>query len=246
MTNAHNWSYLYTHSRIVTSCPFDGAAEGATIQYDHQDGAYERMVTITGSIWPEWAVDGTIIRVGQANDMVDQPKSAIVLRLDQMVKPGDDLPAGTEFTLYRDTYLLTEDHVAHQQALYERNLGGMQYTRPREWLYENRYVFTQGIPKMDSITGDPKWPPAGDDDSPEPDGVEDDPLHRPASTPAAPATARQGGQGVRLGARHGGHRNRRGVPAEDGRLVFLSLLMRSWRDGSHLRTRMEPAPSVSP
>src|SRR4051812_43325082 len=75
LANAFNWSYLYTHSRVVTSAAFDGAAEGATIAYDHAGGTYERQATVTGAMWPEWAADGSI-RVGQVAYRVDERKSA--------------------------------------------------------------------------------------------------------------------------------------------------------------------------
>ena len=81
-----------------------------------------------------------------------------MLTLTETLSPEADLAAGCEFVLYRDTYLLPEDYVAQDQALYEMNFGGMSYTHPREWLYENRYVFAQGIPQCYTITGDPQYP----------------------------------------------------------------------------------------
>jgi hypothetical protein len=158
LANAHNWSYLYTHGRIVTTAPFPTVDGAATITYDHSGGTYPRMVTITGAMWPEWAADGTYLRVGSAAYKVDQRKSATVLTLDDQVNPGDDLPAGTAFQLYRDTYLLPADYIAQDQALFEQNFGGMTYTHPREWLYEGRSACSQGTPHSYTVTGDPKWP----------------------------------------------------------------------------------------
>lgn len=157
LANAFNWSYLYSQSRIITSAAFDGATEGATIAYDHEGGTYPRQVTITGAIWPDWAADGSI-RVGEVAFKVDERKSATVVTLDDTINPGDDLDAGTEFQLYRDTYLLPEDYISQDQALYERNFGGMTFTHPREWLYNSRYVFAQGQPQCYTITGDRKHP----------------------------------------------------------------------------------------
>jgi hypothetical protein len=158
LTNAHNWSYLYQHGRVITSGAYDSTDSGATIAYTHTGGTYERMVTITGDVWPSWAAEGTYIRVGLVNYRVIDQKSATVLILDDEVNPGADLPSGTAFQIYRDTYLLPADYIAQEQALYERNFGGMDYTHPKEWLYENRYVFAQGIPQMYTITGDKQWP----------------------------------------------------------------------------------------
>ena len=130
-------------------------------------GTYPNQVTLTGDMWPDWAAEGTYLRCAAADaaggtDMVAyrvaERKSATILTLDPVINPGVDLPAGTEFVLYRDTYLLPEDYIAQDQALYERNFGGMDYCHPREWLYENRYVFAQGVPQRYTITGDGTTP----------------------------------------------------------------------------------------
>jgi hypothetical protein len=179
LANAFNWSYLYTHGRVITSGAFDGSQNNATIQYQASGGTYDFQVTLSGAIWPDWAAQGTYLRcaVDDPNlnnngpgSFVDdtttamvafrvaERKSATVLTLNPEIAPAFDLPAGTEFVLYRDTYLLPEDYTAQDQALYERNFGGMRFKHPREWLYENRYVFAQGIPEFYTITGDAQYP----------------------------------------------------------------------------------------
>ncbi len=130
----------------------------ASIQYQSSSGTYPFQVTLSGTTWPAWAGDGAYLRVGEVNARVAEMKSATVLTLDPMVTFDIDLPAGTPFTLYRDTYLLPEDFIAQDQALYQRNFGGMDYTHPREWLYENRYVFAAGTPQYYTITGDKQYP----------------------------------------------------------------------------------------
>lgn len=155
LANAFNWSYLYTQGRIITSAIFNGDA--ITLSYTHTGGTYERMVTISGSTWPEWAGDG-YIRVGTVAYKVDERKSATVVTLDEQVNPGVDIASGTQFDLYRDTYLLPEDYIAQDQALYEQNFGGMCFKRPKDWLYTNRYVFASGVPQEYTITGDKKYP----------------------------------------------------------------------------------------
>lgn len=170
--NAHRWSYLYTHGRIVTSTPFTGSDVGATVAYQEFGGTYDRQVTLSGSTWPDWAADGYIRFAGtdQNGQTVDvsnygnvayrvaERKSATIITLAETLAPTYDIPAGAEFQLYQDTYLLPADFIAQDQAMYERNFGGMDYTHPREWLYENRYVFAQGVPQCYTITGDPKYP----------------------------------------------------------------------------------------
>jgi hypothetical protein len=167
LINAHNWTMYYTHGRIITSGSFVGGdaddpsvdnVVNASIQYQATGGTYPRQVTLSGATWPAWSASGTYIRVGQVNARVAEMKSATVLTLDPEVTFDCDLPAGTPFALYRDTYVLPEDYIAQDQALYERNFGGMDYTHPKEWLYENRYVFAMGVPMYYTVTGDKYYP----------------------------------------------------------------------------------------
>ena len=78
LANAFNWSYLYTHSRVYTSPAFDGSQVGATIAYDLTGGQYERMVTLTGAVWPDWAAEGTYIRVGTQDDLIGGASTGFV------------------------------------------------------------------------------------------------------------------------------------------------------------------------
>ncbi|SIO37942.1 hypothetical protein SAMN05444166_4229 [Singulisphaera sp. GP187] len=157
LVNVHNWTYLYTQGRIVTSAAFTGDTDEATITYTHSGGTYDRMVTLSGAIWPDWASNG-FLRIGEAAYRVEERKSATVVTLTDTLNPGDDLPAGTRFMIYRDTYLLPDDYVAQDQALYERNFASMCYRHPREWLFDTRYVISQGEPSFFTITGDRAYP----------------------------------------------------------------------------------------
>jgi len=153
LANAHRWSYLYAQGRIITSLPYNIG----TIAYTHTGGTYERMVTLTGGIWPTYAA-ACFIQVGLVAYRVDQRISATVVTLNDPINPGSDIAAGTEYTLYRDTYLLPEDYTVQDQALYELNFGGMHYEHPRYWLYANRYCHSEGVPHAYTITGDPAYP----------------------------------------------------------------------------------------
>jgi hypothetical protein len=68
------------------------------------------------------------------------------------------LPPTTVFTLYRDVYLLPEDFVAGDTAIWEGNFGGMTYCHPTEWLWENRYTESSGTPHSYTIVGDARFP----------------------------------------------------------------------------------------
>ena len=167
--NSHKWPYLYRHGRLMTQAPFNGADPAgiqpqATVQYQQSSGARPRMMTISGGTWPSW-VAGGYIRIadttGEFNFVayrVSQSISATVITLDDEVNPGSDIPSGTEFILYQDSYLVPSDFIAEDQLLYEMNIGGMQYVHPRDWLYENRYVLSEGTPCLYTVTGDRQYP----------------------------------------------------------------------------------------
>lgn len=178
LANAFTWSYLYTHGRLFTNGALDGDQAGGidgggnptgtSIQFQLTSGAYPNQVTLTGTTWPEWAASGAYLRCA-ASDLADgstdlvayrvaQRVSATVLTLDPTICPNTDLPPGTSYILYRDTYVLPENYIAQDQALFERNFGGLSYTHPKEWLYENRYVFSMGVPQCYTITGDSYYP----------------------------------------------------------------------------------------
>jgi hypothetical protein len=154
--DAHQWTYLYTHSRIVTQAPYTGVnvsgVQVGQIQYQQSSGQYPYQVTLSGDTWPSWALYG-YLRIGGVNYRPSQVMSATVLTLDPILNPGVDLPLGTEFSLYQDTYLLPVDYTSQDEGLYQANFGGMQYAHPREWLFENRYVMGQGVPHFYTIRG---------------------------------------------------------------------------------------------
>lgn len=167
---AHKWAYLYRHGRIFTETPYNGSDPAgvnpnATLSYQHSGGAVPRLVTLTGGVWPSWAFGGYLriadTQTGTFNFVayrVSQVLSSTTLTLDPEVNPGEDIPSGTGFILYQDTYLLPCDFIAADQALYELNIGGMTYVHPRDWLYENRYSLASGTPVFYSITGDRQYP----------------------------------------------------------------------------------------
>jgi hypothetical protein len=153
VVNAHTWSYLYKTGRINTRAPFtDG-----TISIQLQSGPYANYVTLDGAVFPTWAADGSI-HVGnvvyQAEELIDPTH----LTLRSPLVTNVDVPAGTSYRLYQDAYLLPEDFIAGDQALYERVFGGLVYQHPREWLFGQRYYYQTGTPQYYSIMGDSKYP----------------------------------------------------------------------------------------
>lgn len=153
LTNAHRWSYLYTHGRVIMNPPFmDG-----TVAYTHTGGQYERMFTLTGGMWPAYTA-GSYVRIGCVNYKIVAQPSATIALADELVNPGANIASLTAYELYRDTYLLPLDYAAQDQAIYENNFGGMCFVHPREWLYQERHGFASGTPRIYTITGDPVYP----------------------------------------------------------------------------------------
>lgn len=167
LPNSHKWPYLYRQGRVLTQAPYYGndVDPRATISYQHSGGAKPRTVTISGSTWPSWS-GSAFLRVSTAEEAafnyqmykVAKLLSATTLQLDDEVNPGRDLPSGTLFILYQDSYQLPADLIYQDQPFYELNLGKMQYVQPSEWLFENRYILSQGTPEWYCITGDLNYP----------------------------------------------------------------------------------------
>jgi hypothetical protein len=165
--NSHQWMYLFRHGRIITQAPYYGKDVNprATISYQHSGGAKPRLVTLSGSTWPSWAASA-FLRVSTSEQdsfnyqmfRVAKVLTGTTLQLDDEVNPGRDLPSGTLFIMYQDSYELPGDYIAAGQPFYELNIGGMNYVQPSEWLFDNRYVLSQGTPQWYTITGDRQYP----------------------------------------------------------------------------------------
>ena len=101
LANEANWIYYYGRCRITTSAPYTTG----TIEYDHTGGAYERVVTLSGGTWPSWASLGTLV-INNTPYEVSARKSATEITLTSGSNPGEDVAAGSTYTLFRDTYTL--------------------------------------------------------------------------------------------------------------------------------------------
>lgn len=152
LTQSHDWQYLYKHGRIVTTETY-GAG---TIQYQAAAGAYPYQVVLTGGVWPSWAALGTL-RACNVNSDVAQRVSGTVLTLNPPNVPLVDLPLGTIYGLYQDTYSLPPDFQAQDVSLTPNNFSGLQYVHPREWLQQNISWGTIGNPIMFTIMADPDF-----------------------------------------------------------------------------------------
>src|SRR5690606_12812154 len=98
------WTFLYAPLQIALHAP----QTSSTIAYDHTGGAYERVVTLAAGSWPDWAAYGTL-KIGNALYQVATRESATQLTLREDSNPGDDVTAGTSYTLYQSSYPLPAD-----------------------------------------------------------------------------------------------------------------------------------------
>lgn len=94
----HRWSYLTRRVQFKTE-----ASESHTAVFDYTGGAYERMLTTTGT-WPSTASLGRVIIDNVCYD-IEARKSATIITLTADSNPGEDVASGT-VTWYRSVYPL--------------------------------------------------------------------------------------------------------------------------------------------
>ena len=172
LANAANWSYYYTHGRVFTNGQMSNPqTTTATIQYQVSSGTYPYQVTLTGATWPSWAPYGTmrfVLPTGSGAGApsgsyttydVDRLISPTVLTLLPAQAPQVDVPAGTAFTLYRDTYTLPPDFVSMNEGFADVAWGNMEFVHPTVWLRQQRFFQSySNTPRYFTIMGDPKVP----------------------------------------------------------------------------------------
>jgi hypothetical protein len=107
LANAHSWAYYEQGYQFTTV----GTYATGTVTYDHTGGTYERQLTLASGTWPSWANLGSIL-VGNISYRVSTRVSDSVVTLSPNSNPGDDLAAGTAYTLLRDTYPCPSDMVS--------------------------------------------------------------------------------------------------------------------------------------
>lgn len=147
---AARWHYFYSRGRIVTVSP----QTTGTIAYDHTGGTYERMVTLTGASWPSWAGFGGLI-IDNIPYFIATRKSSSIVTLSINSNPGDDVAAGTSYTLFRDTFPLPSDFLASDEFV-NLNFGPYpMYCHPTEILLQARLQNTPATPRHFTFTGDP-------------------------------------------------------------------------------------------
>lgn len=63
------------------------------------------------------------------------------------------VPPTTAYTLYQDDYLLPEDFIKQDTAIFEGNFGGLTYSDPSDQIWFQRFQYSSGTPRFYSIRG---------------------------------------------------------------------------------------------
>lgn len=152
LATMRNWSIYYRRGRVTTLA----SQTTGTIAYDDTGGTYENMVTISGSSFPSWAPYGTLL-IGRVPYEIQEVKTATVATLSVNSNPGQDLAAGTAYTLYRDTYPMPIDFQAVDKLVMPSNLYAMKYVHPSRWLLDQQGLPSVGIPRYYTVMSDPNY-----------------------------------------------------------------------------------------
>lgn len=94
-----NWRYYYRSFTLQTIA----SQTTGSITYDYTGGAYERMVTLTGTTWPSDVIGYGLIISGTRYGIASR-ESSTVITLDEGDCPTVDVASGTSYTLVKDSY----------------------------------------------------------------------------------------------------------------------------------------------
>lgn len=134
----HDWTSLQTNGRIMLQAPYTTG----TAVYDHTGGTYERQLTLTDGVWPDWAEDAAV-RIDDVVCDVDARMSDTVITLDSVMNPGADV-ASTTYKLFKRWYPLPNDFVSFWGPLESSTHSFGSYVSPSEMLWNESYYDTTG------------------------------------------------------------------------------------------------------
>lgn len=100
----HNWKYYQRRATFATVASY---ATG-TIFFDYTGGSSERLITLSSGTFPSWAKFGRIV-IADIHYRIATNPSTTTLTLYEEDNPGEDVAAGTSYTLYRNEYPLPAD-----------------------------------------------------------------------------------------------------------------------------------------
>lgn len=152
LANSYQWPYWTQVGRVNTHAPYNTG----TVTYDHTGGAYERVLTLTGGTWPDWAAYGIVV-IGATKYSVAERQSSTQLQLEVYHNPGEDI-AESSYELFRDAYTLPVDCRVVDHVYSSSSYTHLDYVHPREWLRGTVYHSSaSGYPVRFTVTGDPDF-----------------------------------------------------------------------------------------
>lgn len=148
--SSHPWNYYKRILRVTTVQPY---ATG-TVAYDHEGGAFPRLLTLTGGVWPNWATSGTVV-IGGVTYEVRERRSNTLLTLTESSNPGADV-ASTSYKIYRDQYPLPSDFLSVIEGAFSDGLSGPSHMSPQEYMRCRARTGTgPAKPVFYTVIGDP-------------------------------------------------------------------------------------------
>lgn len=153
------WQYYITRGRIATVAP----QNTGTVQFQASSGSYPNLLTLTGSTWPDWAGQGTVIL--PATNVLNSSTASVCyqvvsrinstqIQLSTNSNPGVDLPSGTTYTLYRDTYPLPIDCTTLDRCMLVGYAVTLDYEHPGQWLTRQQIYRGPATPRFYTVRGD--------------------------------------------------------------------------------------------
>lgn len=125
-----DWGYLTRRGQFLT----DASQSTGTVAYDHSGGAYERMLTLSGTTWPGNARYGTVI-ISNQHYLIESRKSDTIVTLRHDSNPGSDVASGTSYEYYRSIYPVPMDFRRGSEPIEFQNSGRpVCYAPPEDWL----------------------------------------------------------------------------------------------------------------
>ncbi|QDP52485.1 MAG: hypothetical protein Unbinned1606contig1000_44 [Prokaryotic dsDNA virus sp.] len=153
LPSVYNWSYYYKRGRINTVAAYSTG----TVTYDHTGGTYEKQLTLSGGTWPSWAGRG-MVTISSIDYQVASRKSDTVLTLKTSSNPGEDVAAGTSYSIGQDTYVLPVDfQSADEFRNASQNWDFPEYVSPGEWMELHRSNESSNQPRAYTILADPDY-----------------------------------------------------------------------------------------
>jgi hypothetical protein len=148
LPNAHRWSYYFATGRLTTVASYSTG----TITYTHST----RRVTLASGTWPSWAAQGHIVIDDIPYEVVERTSDSIIV-LSVHSNPGDDVAAGTSYTIARDRYPAPLDWAATGSLHNLTSNFDIPYVSPECWLADQREFRSPGTLNCFSVFGDPNY-----------------------------------------------------------------------------------------